>query len=184
MADNRFDGGAAAHLAFDLWCDAALLLGGVDLELVLGRRIVAAVAGVGMQPLDGVADNLLDRRNDARQRVAVIGIARQRLCVDSKLAAFATFERRGDAHLDAELIRLVRLAFADAFDLGRVQAVDFGAALAALLRVHAAGERQQTGEFRLQPGLSAILRSDVADGAAEKSFKLAQGSLARPNWRA
>lgn len=48
-------------------------------------------------------------------------------------AALAALERGGDAHLDAEFIRLVRLSFADAFDLWRVQAVDLGAALPALL---------------------------------------------------
>ena len=47
VADDRLDGGAAAHLALDLRRDAALLAGDVDLELVIGRRVVAAIAGVG-----------------------------------------------------------------------------------------------------------------------------------------
>jgi hypothetical protein len=37
---------------------------------------VAAIAGIGMETLDLVADELFDCRNDLRQGVAVIGIAR------------------------------------------------------------------------------------------------------------
>ena len=45
MSDHGLDGGASLELAFDLRCDATLLAGGVDLELVTGRRVVAAVSG-------------------------------------------------------------------------------------------------------------------------------------------
>ena len=72
MADDGLDGGAASHLAFDLWGHAALLLGGVDFELVFGRGVVAAVAGVGVEALDGVAEECLDRRNDAGEGVSVV----------------------------------------------------------------------------------------------------------------
>ena len=34
VADDRFDGGASFHLAFDLRGDAALLAGGEDMEVV------------------------------------------------------------------------------------------------------------------------------------------------------
>ena len=47
------------HLALDRRGHAALLAWGVDLELVVGRRIVAAIAGIGEEPLDVVADELL-----------------------------------------------------------------------------------------------------------------------------
>src|SRR5262249_13555841 len=87
----------------------AFLPGSVDLELVIGRRVVAAISGVGMNALNGVADELLDRRDDRRERVTVIGVVWQRLRMDRELAAPAALERRGDAHLDAELIGLVRL---------------------------------------------------------------------------
>ena len=95
MPDHRFDGGAAAHLAFDLRGEAALLLGGVDLELVIGWRVVAAVAGVGVQALDLIADELFDRRDDVCERVSIIRIARQRLGMDNwpplqRLRAVAT----------------------------------------------------------------------------------------------
>jgi hypothetical protein len=56
--------------------------------------------------------------------------------VGDELAALATLQGGGDAHLDAELVGLVRFALADALDLGSVQAVDLGAALAAFLIAH------------------------------------------------
>jgi hypothetical protein len=46
-ADDRLDGGPAAQLAFDLGCHAPFLAGDEDLELVIGRRFVAAVSLVG-----------------------------------------------------------------------------------------------------------------------------------------
>jgi hypothetical protein len=55
VADDRFDGGAPSHFPLNLWCDTALLLGCVDLELVIGRRVVAAISGIGMNALDGIA---------------------------------------------------------------------------------------------------------------------------------
>jgi hypothetical protein len=75
MADDGLDGGAMPHFSFDLLGHAALLLGCVDFELVIGRRIVAAISGIGMKALDGVSDEMLDRRNDPSERVAVLGIA-------------------------------------------------------------------------------------------------------------
>jgi len=92
MPDHRFDGSAAAHLAFDLRREAAPLLGGVDFELVIERCVVAAVAGIGMQALDLIADELFDRRDDLGERVAIIRIARQRLGMDGELAALAALE--------------------------------------------------------------------------------------------
>ena len=43
VADDGLNGGAASHLSFDLWGRPSFLLGCIDLELVIGRRIVAAV---------------------------------------------------------------------------------------------------------------------------------------------
>jgi hypothetical protein len=78
MADDGLDGGAASHLSFDLWGHPSLLLGCIDFELVIGRRVVAAVSGIGVKPFDGIADELLDRRDHLSQSMAVVGIARQR----------------------------------------------------------------------------------------------------------
>src|SRR5260370_11160245 len=97
MADDRLAGRAAAHLSLDLWRHPSLLPGCIDFELVVGRRVVAAVSGIGMEPFNGTADELFDRRDDASQRMAVIRIARQRLRVDDKLTAFAVLEGRGNA---------------------------------------------------------------------------------------
>ncbi len=46
VADHRLDGGPPFELALDLRRDAALLAGGVNLELVVGRGVVAAIAGI------------------------------------------------------------------------------------------------------------------------------------------
>ena len=144
---------------------------------------MAAISGIGMEPLDFVADELFDCRDDLRQGVAVIGIAGQRLGMDGELPALAALERGDDAHFDTELVRLVRLAFADAFDLGGVQAVDLGAALTALLVAHSAGEVEQPGKLGLAPVIACDLAGDVADDAAKIGLELAQ-SLVGTNWRA
>ena len=138
VADNRFDCGPAAHLSFDRSCDATLLPSGEDLEAVIGRRIVAAIASVGHDTFERIADKLLHGRDDASERVPIIRVAGQCLHVSDELAALAMFERGCDAHLDAELIRLVRFTLADALHFGRVQAVDFRATLSAFLSAHVA----------------------------------------------
>ena len=48
-----------------------------------------------------------------------------------------------DTDLHPELIQLVRLAFADALHLGRVQRIDLAAALAAILRQYPLGEMER-----------------------------------------
>ena len=177
MADDGFDGGAAAHLSLNLWGHPSLLLRGVDFELVIGRRVVAAISCIGVEPFDRIADELLDRRNDAGQRMAVIGIARQRLRVDDELAALAVLEGGGDTDLDAELVGLVRLALADALHLGRMQAVDLGPALSALLGAYAPRQAQQMSECCLKPGIAIDLAGNVADHSAEIGLERAQSPL-------
>ena len=66
--NHRFDGSAASQLAFDLGREPPLLARHIDPKLVMGRRIVATVAGIGEQALDGVADHVLHGGNDACQR--------------------------------------------------------------------------------------------------------------------
>ncbi len=163
MADDGLDGGAASHQSFDLWGHPSLLLGCVDFERVIWRRVVAAVSGIGVEPFDRIADELLDRRNDASQCMAIIGIAWQRLRVDDELAALAVLEGGGDADLDAELVRLVCLAFADALHLGRMQAVDLRPALSAFLGAYAPRQAQEMSERRLEPGIAVDLAGNVAD---------------------
>src|SRR4051812_16151854 len=50
------------------------------------------------------------------------------------------------AHLDAELIGLVSLAFPDALDLGRMQRINLATALALALILHPVRERERQGE--------------------------------------
>ena len=50
--------------------------------------------------------------------------ARQRLGVGDELADPGAMEGGGERDLDAELVRAMGLAVADAFDLGRVQRID------------------------------------------------------------
>jgi hypothetical protein len=67
------------------------------------------------------ADLGLDLRNHGRKRVAVIRVAGQRLGVGDELAALGAIERCGERDLDAEFVRAMGFALADAFNLGRVQ---------------------------------------------------------------
>ena len=103
MADDGLDGGPATEFTLDLWRYPSLLAGEEDPELVIGRCIVAAVALVGEDALDGVADQRFHVRDHRLQRVSVIGIAGQRLHMSDELAALAMLEGGGNAHLDADL---------------------------------------------------------------------------------
>jgi hypothetical protein len=69
MTDHRLDCSAPFHIALDLRGDATLPTGCVDLELVIGRRVVPAVFNIGDGALDGVADHGLHRRDDGGERV-------------------------------------------------------------------------------------------------------------------
>ncbi len=55
MANDRFDGGAAFHLSFDVWGHSALLAGGKDLELVLKASVVASVPCICQNPFENPA---------------------------------------------------------------------------------------------------------------------------------
>ena len=105
MADDGFDGGPAAQFALDLWGHPSLLPREKDPELVIGRRVVAAISLVGENARDSVADERLHVGNHGCQRMAVIGIAGQRFHMGDELAAFAVLEGGGNADLDAELVR-------------------------------------------------------------------------------
>src|SRR3979411_2163209 len=141
MADDGFDGGPAAQFALDPGRHPSFLAGDEDPELVIRRRVVAAVALVREDARDGVADERLHVRDHGRQRVTVIGIAGQRLHMGDELAALAVPEGGGDAHLDAELVRPMGFALADAFDFRRMQGIDLRPALTLLLLAHAPRQR-------------------------------------------
>jgi hypothetical protein len=66
----------------------------------------------------------LNIRNDSGERLAIIWFTRQRLGVNDELSALRALQRRRKRGLDAELIRLMRRALSNAFDLPRVQPED------------------------------------------------------------
>ena len=89
MADDGLNGGTPIKLALDLRRDAALLAGRVDLELVIERGVVAAIAGIGDTAIENVADERLHLGYDRAQRVPLIGIAGQCCGMGDKLPAGA-----------------------------------------------------------------------------------------------
>src|SRR5258705_10810568 len=106
--------------------------------------------------------------------MAVIGISRQRLYMSDELAALAVLEGGGNADLDAELVRLVGLALANAFHFGGMQGVALGAALPALLLARPPAKAEQVSEAALEPMVAVDLAGNVADDAAQIGLELAQ----------
>src|SRR6202011_39407 len=125
-----------AEFALDRGRYPSLLARHEDPELVIGRRIVAAVPLVGEDARDGVADQRFHVRDHGCQRMTVIR-AGQRLHMGDELAALGMADRGCDGDFDAELVRPMSLALADAFDFRRMQGIDLPAALMLLLLAHA-----------------------------------------------
>jgi hypothetical protein len=90
-----------------------------------------------------------------------------------ELPAGGMLHRGGDAHLDTELVRPVRLALTDALHLRGVQGIDLAAALAALLFQHAPGQEQRPYERFPQIFIPDDVPLDVADDTAEIGLELA-----------
>jgi hypothetical protein len=86
----------STQFALDLRRHSSLLPQDEDPELVIGRCMAAAIALVGEDACDGVADQRLHVRDHGCQGVTVIGIARQRLHVGDELAAFDVADGGGD----------------------------------------------------------------------------------------
>ena len=74
MSDHRLDGGATFELAFDLLIDPSLLAGGIDPELVFRRSVVTAIAGIGDDAIEHVAEEGLHGGNDVRQRMLIVRV--------------------------------------------------------------------------------------------------------------
>ena len=68
VSDDRFDCRSAAEFAFDGLCDAASLARDIELELVVGRSVVATIAAVG----DDAGKVRADLRLDLRVTVASV----------------------------------------------------------------------------------------------------------------
>src|SRR5260221_6817586 len=74
VADDGLEGGPPFDLALDLRRDAALLAGGVSLELVVGRGVVAAIAGIGNAAIEHIADERFHLRNDRAKRLSLFHV--------------------------------------------------------------------------------------------------------------
>ena len=85
VADDRFNGGAALHLAADRGGDPASLAGDPNPELP--RVVMAAIALVDMDAAGLDPGQLLQFGDDRPQGVAVERVAMQRLGVQHELAA-------------------------------------------------------------------------------------------------
>ncbi len=156
---------ATFELAFDLRSDPAPLAGSVDAELMFGRGVVTAIAGIGNDAFEHIADQRLHIGNDFRERVPAVRVAGQGHDVGDELAAGRMLCWSGDADLDAELVGLVGLALADALDLWRMQRIDLASALIAILSQDAARQVQLASKELLQsvvvsnlPPISRITR--------------------------
>ena len=165
VADHRFDGRSSLHLAPDGRRHPARLAADPDSELV--RVIVAAITLVDMDAARLDAEEPGHLGENRAERVAVEGIAVQRLGMQDELAALGLGHRRRHAHLAAELVGCSGLAFADALDLRCVQSIDLVAALAVVLHPHAARTVEQRGEARRKLRIIRDLPRDVANDPAE-----------------
>src|SRR5579864_1454706 len=134
---------------------------------MIRRRVMAAIAAVGDETFDARADLRLDLGDHRRQSMAVIGIARQRFGMGDELAALRAMQRRGERDLHAELVRPMRLALVDAFDLRRVQRIDLLAALVLTLFAHPLGEPERATKDLLYGLLASDLARNVAHHPAE-----------------
>src|SRR5438270_13370513 len=91
----------------------------------------------------------------------------QRLGVQHELAAFGFCRRGGDRHFAAELIGRPSFAFADALDLGGMQRINLGAALALILKAHPHRQGEKMGEALTQRLVVADLAADMATHPTE-----------------
>jgi hypothetical protein len=90
MADHGLDGGTAAELALDLAGDAPLLSGDEDAMRI--GRVMSSVTLVDISALDCAAGEPFGAFDDSGKRMAVIGIAWQRLGVPGARALVVTID--------------------------------------------------------------------------------------------
>src|SRR6266545_6799284 len=122
VPDDGFDGSTTAHLAANGLGDAPDLAADPDLEAV--RIVVTAISLVAVDALDRNACELFEIGYDGTKRMAVVGVAVQRLGMQHELPTLGCGDRRRDRDLADEIIGFAGLTFADTFDLGRVQRID------------------------------------------------------------
>src|ERR1700704_3911325 len=129
--------------------------------------IVTSVSLVDMDAASLDAGLLLQFGDDRSQRMAVKRVAMQRLGVQHELAAFGFCRRGGDRHFAAELIGRPSFAFADALDLGGMQRINLGTALAVILKAHPHRQGEKMGKALPQRLVVADLAADIADHPTE-----------------
>src|SRR5690242_6147270 len=87
--------------------------------------------------------------------------------MEHELAARSAGIGGDDRSLDAELIRSLRLAFADALDLWRLKGIELPPALTLALRANLIGAREGHREHGFEFVLSSDLAADVAQQASK-----------------
>src|SRR5947208_9992596 len=140
VSDHGLDSAAASQFALDNAEDAALLARDEDAAWI--GRAVTTISLVDIGTLDLTAGKPFGVFDHDAQRVAIIGVARQRFGVQHELAAWRASIGGSDRGLDAELVGCAGLAFANALDLGSVEGIQLPAALALLLRADLIGARE------------------------------------------
>ena len=120
------------------------MAGDPNLELV--GIVVAAITLVDVDTRNFDACHSFHVGNDRPQSMAVEGIAVQRLAVQDELAALGLGDGSCNRDLAAELVGSPRFSFADALDLGSVQGVDLGPALAVVLVANLDGKGDERRE--------------------------------------
>ena len=172
VSDHSLDGGSAPQFALDEAEDAALLAGDEDAARI--GRIVAAISLVDIGALDLTSGEPFGGFDDGAERVAIVGVSRQRLGVQHELTAWGAGVGGDDRGLDAELVGGAGLAFADALDLGSVEGIELPAALALLLRADLIGAREWPLEYGLKISLAAGVAANVTDNPAKPGAQQAQ----------
>src|SRR5262245_25775340 len=124
VSDHGLDGAAASQFALDDAEDAALLAGDENAVWIA----VTPISLVDIGTLDLVAGKPFGVIDHDAQRVAIIGVARQRFGVQHELAAWRAGIGGGDRGLDTELVGCAGLALSDALDLGSVEGIQLPAA--------------------------------------------------------
>ena len=123
---------------------------------------------------------LFDIGDDGSERVAVVGVAVQRLGMQQhELPASGRGDRRGNRDLAAEFVRRPRLATADALDLRRMQRVDLRPALVLLLMANPQRKVEQRAKAIFERSIALDLAANVTNDAAElraQEFELAPGA--------
>src|SRR6266571_4603475 len=122
----------------DLRCNSRLIFG-VTPRFWPERKTLGLWSGGALWPRYPLSAKM--RAMVLPTSASMSGIAGQRLHMSDELAALAMLEGGGNAHLDAELVRPMGLALADAFDFRRMQGIDLRPALMLLLLADA--PRQQ-----------------------------------------